>query len=457
MLGMMKMLKTLFATSVMSFGIAVATPAAFAEDVTITLWSRADRSGPMRAGNIVDAAEALNNIFAKAGVDKRVKVELIETNAAGFDADALDLLKAHSVGETPDIAVAAHEWIGAFAEDGMIANLEDHIGAFPAMYGDVIPSLWNAVMFKGERYGIPQDSEVRMFFLNNDKLRAMGKSDDFIAALPEQVNKGEFTMADLCDLAAEAVESGAAKYGILHRPNVGPDFQMAMASFGIDQYNEDEAKLQITREGLANFYGWLQACVEKGAIPADMTTWAWDSVHAAFRGEEAFSKFHGIWNVTQQLEAFGLEETDKDGYFDKITWINAPAGEKGGKPANLSHPIVYVVGDTPNKDTAALLVMLASQNVPNTKHAVGTNHTPINFGQTAMPEFQEKGWALIAGTPLLEHAEFMPNHPRIGQYNALLFQGISAVETGEMGPEEAADFVIEEMEIELGDDVIVTE
>ncbi|MDF0603095.1 extracellular solute-binding protein [Psychromarinibacter sp. C21-152] len=424
-----------------------------AEDVTVTLWSRADRSGPLRAGNIMDAAEQLNRMFEAAGADTRVTVELIETNAKGFDADALDLLKAHSVGETPDIAVAAHEWIGSFVEAEFAANLEEHIAANETMYADIIPSLWNAVKYKGERYGIPQDSEVRMFFVNNDILREMGKDEAFISNLQGRVEAGEFTMYDWCDLAAEAVDSGAAEYGWVHRPNVGPDFQMAMAAFGIDIYNDEEARLQITRSGLQDYYEWLDYCVDNGSLPADLTTWTWDSVHDAFRSGKAMGKFHGIWNVGAQMEAFDL--SNADAYFDKLTWIHAPAGEEGGEPKNLSHPIVYVVGDTENKDIAAMLVAMASQHVPNTKHAVTTNHTPINYGQTAMPEFQDKGWALIAGTPMLDYAEFMPNHAKIGQYNAITFMGVQAVETGEMSPEDATAFVIEEMEIELGDDVII--
>ncbi len=154
-----------------------------AEDVTIKLWARADRSGPLRAGNIVAAADQMNRMFEAAGSDTRVTIDLIETNAAGFDADALDLLKAHSVGDTPDIAVAAHEWIGAFVEAGMVANLEDHISANAAMYADIIPQLWESVKFKGERYGIPQDSEVRMFFINKDIARAAGKTDSELDAL----------------------------------------------------------------------------------------------------------------------------------------------------------------------------------------------------------------------------------------------------------------------------------
>ncbi len=117
----------------LSTAFLVAASPALAETVTIDLWSRADRSGPLRAGNIVAAAEQLNRTFEAAGSETRVEINLIETNATGFDADALDLLKAHSVGDTPDIAVAAHEWIGSFVEAGLAANLEEHISANPNM------------------------------------------------------------------------------------------------------------------------------------------------------------------------------------------------------------------------------------------------------------------------------------------------------------------------------------
>ena len=56
----------------------------------------------------------------------------------------------------------------------------------PELYGDIIVPLWQSVSYKGARYGVPQDSEVRMFFLNNDKLRKLGKTDKDIAALPGQ-------------------------------------------------------------------------------------------------------------------------------------------------------------------------------------------------------------------------------------------------------------------------------
>src|SRR2546430_3592813 len=164
---------------------------AFAEDVVIKVWARADRSGPLRVGNIVTAGDTLNKFLAAAGSDKRVKIELNETNAKGYDDDALDLLKAFAVDKGPDIFVLAHEWTGAFAEAGYALNLEDHIAKNPELWGDIIGPLWQSVTYKGVRYGVPQDSEVRMFFLNNDKLRKLGMSDKDIRAVPAQGHAGD--------------------------------------------------------------------------------------------------------------------------------------------------------------------------------------------------------------------------------------------------------------------------
>ena len=180
--------------------------------------------------------------------------------------------------------VAAHEWIGAFTEAGYAMNLEDHIAANPEFYGDIIDVLWDSVRYKGARYGVPQDSEVRMFFYNKDMLRQAGKSEELIEGLPAAVESGDFTIYDLVDLAKEVMASGAAKYGMVHRPNVGPDFQMTMESFGIDPYDDEQAKLQMSRSRLASFYKWLKYAVDQGVLPDNMTAWSWDSVHARVPG-----------------------------------------------------------------------------------------------------------------------------------------------------------------------------
>src|SRR4051794_23993965 len=137
---LMRHLKLIAASVLIGSTILSALPAA-GEEVTVKLWARADRSGPLRAGNIVAAAGPLNAALKAAGSDKTVKVEVFESPATGFDADALDLLKAFSVNQGPDVYVAAHEWIGEFAKSGYAMQMDDFVAANPWAFGDIIPVL----------------------------------------------------------------------------------------------------------------------------------------------------------------------------------------------------------------------------------------------------------------------------------------------------------------------------
>ena len=71
-----------------------------------------------------------------------------------------------------------------------------------------------------------------------------------------------------------------------------------------------------------------------------------------------------------------------------------------------------------------------------------------------MPAYKE-AWSLAAATPMLARATFMPNHPDIGPFNAIIYKGIQGVETGRIDPKEAVAFVLDELEAELGDSVVL--
>ena len=95
----MKHLSMVAATLLAGTILVGTTAASYAEEIVVKLWARADRSGPLRAGNIVAAAEPLNAALKAAGIDKTVKVEVFEGPATGYDADALDILKAFAVNQ----------------------------------------------------------------------------------------------------------------------------------------------------------------------------------------------------------------------------------------------------------------------------------------------------------------------------------------------------------------------
>jgi len=445
------------ATAMVGVGLVVASDAR-GEEIVLKMWARADRSGPLRAGNVVEAAAAVNAWLAAAKTGKTVKVEVFESPAPGFDADALELLKACAVGRCPDLFVASHTWIGEFARSGYAMDLHDFVARHPWAFADVIPVFWEATKLRGRIHAIPQDSESRMIFFNKDHLRKIGKDEAFIEGLPEKVAKGEFTAWDFSELAQEVVQKGAAQFGLLHRPNVGPDYIMTFAAFGVRLLDEATGKLALPKKELGAALSWIEWNAKNGVTPRNNTQMSWDEIQSAFKQEKAFAYHHGVWTLPEfQLgEAKGATwPKDREGYFKKIGWILMPAAEKGGKPANLSHPIVYVVNPkSPNAELAALFAAQVTLPYYNTKHAVTTAHTAILHGQSSMPAYRD-AWYLQEATKLLPWSSFQPAHPDFARYNQLLFKALQGVETGRLSVPQALEFLEEEASRELKDQFVV--
>jgi inositol-phosphate transport system substrate-binding protein len=245
---------------------------------------------------------------------------------------------------------------------------------------------------------------------------------------------------------------------MIHRPNAGPDYLMTFAAFGAKFMDDASGQLllplQPIRKGL-DWYAWNAA---NGVTPKNNTSMTWDEIQTAFKSEQAFIFHQGVWAVGEWQIGDAKGNTwpkTAAGYFKKIGWIHAPAGAKGGQPANLSHPIVYVVNPkSKNAELAALLVAYASLPYYNTKHAATTAHTAITHGQKSMPQY-ENAWYLQAATPMLARSTFLPNHPDFGRYNSVLFKALQGVETGRLTPAKAIEFLEDEMTNELKNSVKV--
>jgi inositol-phosphate transport system substrate-binding protein len=430
-------------------------PPAAAEEVTYQLWSRQDPSGPLRSGNVEKAAERLNAALEAEGSDMRVKVEVTQSPAPGFDEDALQLLKVYGIGEGPDMFVQAHEWICAFVQDGFVLNLEEHIEAHPEHFEGIFPSLWESTKCQGERYAIPQDAEARMFFYNKQLLRDAGYDEEFIESLPERVLAGEVTMDDVSDIAKQVVDNTDAEYGILHRPSIGPDYLMVFQTYGNTFVDEESGDLLLELDKLEDAFGWFERNVENGVIPANNTTMEWDAIRAEFYAENnAAFWMYGIWDLgSRAFPTYGLPQ-DEAAFFENWGWIAAPPAEQGGAPSSLTHPIIYAVSaDVEHPDLAVRLLGFASDADLNTDHAVTTTHIGIKEEQLEDPRYQE-AWPLARATELLEYTKFLPNDPGFGDLNRIIYQAMQGVETGRLTAEEAAQFVADEAEAQL-DGVIV--
>ncbi|MFQ5972478.1 MAG: ABC transporter substrate-binding protein [Alphaproteobacteria bacterium] len=442
--------------AVSALAVAVAAPAMLAsqpassETVQLELWSRQDPSGPLRAGNVVKAADRLNAALEAEGSDTRVEVVVRESPAGGFDDDSLQLLRVFGIGEGPDMFIAAHEWICAFQQEGFVLNLEELIAANGEHFDDIFPSLWESTKCLGERYGIPQDAEARMFFYNKKLMREAGLDEAFIEGLPDQVLAGEITMAGIAELAKQIVDNSGAEIGILHRPSVGPDYIMVFQSYGNTFNDEETGNLLLEEDKLTAAFGWFEWNVQNGVTPANNTAMEWGDIKASFyENDETAFFMYGIWDLGSAAFPTHGVPSDEEGFFKDWGWTASPPAEKGGSPGSLTHPIIYAVAaDTEHPELAVRLLGFASDADLNTDHAVTTTHIGIKPEQLEDPRYQE-AWTLARATEMLEFTKFLPNNPAFADLNRIIYTALQGVESGRLSAEDAALFVIDEAESQL--------
>ena len=151
----------------------------------------------------------------------------------------------------------------------------------------MIPVLWDATKVDGKIYAIPQDSEIRMFFYNKDMLRKIGKDEAFIEGLPAMVDKGEFTMADLSNLAKEVVDKGGAPRSASSTARIaGPDYLMTFAAFGV-KYHRPAVRQAAAAQGRDQAgLEWFAWNAENGVTPPNNTAMRWDEIQGGFQDRE---------------------------------------------------------------------------------------------------------------------------------------------------------------------------
>src|SRR5713101_1469627 len=192
-----------------SFFICSLAVPGLAQEIVLKAWTIGpDDPSVYRATNLHTAAERLNAELVQAGARERVKV----------DSECW-------TGQE-------HEYIGRYATAGYIRPLDDLQAVYQAALADLYPVLWQAVHFRGQIWGLPQDTEARMMYVRTDHLRQLGWSAESIADLPPRVEQGDFTLFDLIELAQQVKEAGIAPWGLYHHPTGGVDVLQIYLAFG---------------------------------------------------------------------------------------------------------------------------------------------------------------------------------------------------------------------------------
>jgi arabinogalactan oligomer/maltooligosaccharide transport system substrate-binding protein len=128
----------------------------------LTVWVDANR---------VEALEPVAEAFAE---EKGIEVELVQRE---FESIQADFAAQVPTGKGPDITIGAHDWLGGFVQDGLVAPIE--LGDKAAEFQEVaIQAFTN----DGNVYGVPYATENLALMRNADLVpEAPTSFDDMIA------------------------------------------------------------------------------------------------------------------------------------------------------------------------------------------------------------------------------------------------------------------------------------
>ena len=411
-----------------------------------------------RCNNLLRGVVDANETLAADGDSRRVELKIIQDNADWGDYKT-EFELASSAGEAPDIMLSGHEDIGTWSSSGIIQDITDLIPNYPE-FEDIIDALWPSTELDGQRWGIPQDSEARPMYYREDLLAELGWSADDIASLPERVASGEYTFEDMLDTAAEAVEAGVVDSGNgwWHRPLNGPDFLYHYYGAGGGPLLEDGSDQIIFDKAAAlKVYEVLEDATQNRDILSDTRLDGdWTNWNTGVATGDVLFWFGGSWQWADWAKNYIADRGGEEYLLENVGFSAIPALAAGtGEPITLTHPLLYMVSsDTEHADLAMLLISKATTVELNTEYALASGHLAILNAQLTYEPYTSSAFTDEV-TALVDVTTFLPNSPFFSAWSEAYYLGIQAVESGDRDAAGALEVVLDQLNNELGDNVLV--
>ncbi|MHA1524435.1 MAG: ABC transporter substrate-binding protein [Alphaproteobacteria bacterium] len=426
--------------------------------IEIEIWAPADKNERYRFEAISLAANILNEELKIEGSNNRVVVKkgTSFSGSQGWAQLKQGFSLAVEAGKGPHIIVGGHEDIPVWGSAGLIHPIEDYADLEAWPFSDVFSSLWPIMSWNGQVWGIPQDAESRPFFGWNPHLKAIGYSDADIAALPAKIKSGEYTLQNVLEDAKKIQDKGLVKkgYGFYPRATKGGDYwQFYAVQKGGDMYDPKSGKLILDKGALLGYYQFFYDAVNKyGVTKKNHIGMEWDQWYNEVANGKAGLWHGGTWHYARYTRREGLTD-----FFNKVTFSLIPSGGAGGKATTLTHPLTYLISKRAKGDEiemSARLITIASEPRLNTLHAIASAHLGITNAQTKVSQYADDRWTSEA-TSLLKSAFALPNSTDFGQYDTLVWKGLTAAWSGGVSPQEAVDTVVKEMQATMSGKVII--
>jgi len=214
-------------------------------------------------------------------------------------------------GKGPDVGVMHMDQLATQAARRVIVPLDDLTEQLKLTAEDFSPEVWDAVVYKDSRYGVPLDVHSLAMYYRTDHFEKAGISEP-------PTDEASFT-------AALDKLKGAGYATPFWMPTLWPAHLMFLSLLwqaGGEPYAEDGSKATFDSEAGVQALTWLRSMVEKGYSPKNV---AIDTQYVAFKNGKVSVTWDGIWQINDlkgTKTPFGIAPVPK--IFDEAAvWANS--------------------------------------------------------------------------------------------------------------------------------------
>jgi multiple sugar transport system substrate-binding protein len=312
---------------------------------------------------------------------------VVEQNTVRWEQFYQRVVAAVHAGKGPDVGALHLEQMGTQAGRQTINPLDDVVDELGLRAEEYPPNVWQAGVYRDQRYGIPFDVHSLASFANTDLL---GR------AAPQQP-------ADAAGMAATMTAlQQAGLQNPFWVPNAWPAhliFLSLLWQHGGEPYALDGSRATFDSDAGIAALSWMREQVDAGFSPPNV---AEDSQYTAFKNGQVAFTWDGIWQIND------LQTNAPD-----LPWSLAPLPRIGDQQAVLANSHQLVIFRSREPDDNKLLAAKAFLKYLTEQSAAWTaaGMIPARSAARQTPDFAASPQAVLE--PTIPTYRFLPTLPGV--------------------------------------------
>jgi multiple sugar transport system substrate-binding protein len=388
--------------------LLVVVPVSLAQDepVTITFWHTYNEVSPEN--------QTLTDVLIPMFEAEHPNIN-VESVPYPYDGFRQALLTSAAGGEGPDVVRLDIIWSPEFAAQGILMNLSEQMPDFQDYADAVFPGPLSTNAYQGAYYGLPLDTNTRVFVYNPAVMETAPETIDDLAAMCESLPEGSFLFSD------------GGTYGWALLPwiwSFGGDVTDSDVTTSTGYVNGEKsvAAVQFLGDMVQN------GCFSDGFIGSGLDTWG------GYFGGTISSMLEGPW----------FYPTAEEQYPDfEVGAALMPAGE-GGHVSVVGGENIVVMASTEHPEEALEFVRFTqSEEYQLEMSKVG--QLTVLSSLLDNEYFTDHPYYSIF-LEQLQTAKARTPHPAYNEIETVLGDAAQLVLRGEMSAQEAMDLAAEEID-----------